>query len=243
MTARIASIHFAPVHADRSIYGGHYDIPAQPLNGKPFILEVREARQIEYGEYGQNRTRKQNRYLIDPYIIAYDIVGEWTQNGRFMSPECHPGIWVVRDRVPELLESGAPQLDADNHPVWREATPAETAEFWEEDLQAARLADQIYAKALFQEGNAMANDHRGSLAAFIQKPAKLGAQQYGYQADWTSDVPVEPKTCQFCTKKIPKKSIVCPFCREIVDATAYGIEQAKRDRETKRAIAEAKLAA
>ena len=245
MTARVASIYFAPVLCEREGYGGHYEIPAVGLHDKPFILEVTDKIQRYRGPYtlGGGTKRSEHRETILGEKIADDIVRHWTQMGVFMTPACHPGIWVVRDRIAETNEDGTLKIDADNKQVFRDATKEEAAAMWAEDLAANRAADQAYAKALFEDGNTYANDPRGSRAQFIQKPARLGAQQYGYEADWVSGLPIEVKTCQFCTKKIPKRAIVCPFCREIVDATAYGIEHAKRDREVKKALQEAKQAA
>lgn len=236
MTAKIASLYFAPVYAERPLFTMEpYRMPAVGLHDKPFILEVKDKEQRWTGPYslGQGGKRLQQRQVIPGETIARDLVNAWTVGGVSMNPACHPGIWLVRERVAETNPDGTLLLDADNKQVFKAATPAECAAFWDEDLAAARAADQAYAKSIYDEGEIMANDPRGSRARFIQEPAKLGARQYGFDADWSSEKPTEPKTCQFCTKKIPKKAIVCPFCREIVDAEAYGVEQAKREKQIK----------
>ena len=246
MTAKIASIYFAPVSAERPLFTMKpYEMPAVPLGDKPFILEVKDQQQTWTGPYslGQGGKRLQQRQVIPGETIARDLVNAWTVGGVSMNPQCHPGIWFVRDLVPDTNPDGTPLLDADNKQIFKPATPEEAAAFWAEDLAAAREADQAYARTLYDEAEVMANDPKGSRERFIQQPAKLGARQYGFEADWASERPTEPKTCQFCTKRIPKKAIVCPFCREIVDASGYATAQVQRDREVKEATQRAKQAA
>lgn len=255
MTAKIASLYFAPVYAERPLFTMKpYQMPAVPLGEKPAILEVKDQEQKWTGPYslGQGGKRLQQRQTIPGETIAADLVNAWTVGGVSMNPQCHPGIWLVRERVPLVHgekansadpEPGTPQLDADNKQLFREATSEEAAAFWAEDMAAAREADQAYARTLYDEAEVMANDPKGSRERFIQQPAKLGVRQYGFDADWASGKPAEPKTCEFCTKRIPKKAIVCPFCREIVDATAYGMAQVRRDREIKDAAKKQPVAA
>src|SRR5438067_105228 len=127
--ARVASIHFAEVTADRAIYGGRYAIPAVGLGQKPVILEIEDKVQRDEGPIstgpGGNR-RQQLRYHVDGFDIARDIVNQWTANGLGYTPDAHPGIWLVRDRLPLMRkdEHGKEDyvMDGFGHQVFRPAS-------------------------------------------------------------------------------------------------------------------------
>jgi hypothetical protein len=156
-------------------------------------------------------------------------VGEWTERGAMMNPQCHPGIWIVRDRLPILDEvTGASMRDADDKALWRPATDDERAEMWEMDLQFNRTAQEAYSLALFENANGIDQDKR--LRKFIPREAHLAARYYGWDAEWlrNNGVAVAPKTCIFCAKSIPGTAIKCPHCLEIVDIPAYAAQEAEK---------------
>lgn len=222
-TCKVASTFFAPVRADRSAFGhGPYEIPAVPLGGSPVVITITDKIQREEGtyQYGSRGKREKKQYLITGEAIAQDIVGEWTQNGVGMNPQCHPGIWVVRDRFPITDEHGVSLLDAENRALWRPATPEEQAAMWTEDLANNKAADRTYALDLFAKANAMAEDPR--MIPYIAPNAKLAAKQYGLDADWLREgASLDVKSCPLCTKMIAQRAIVCPHCREVVDLDAH----------------------
>ena len=223
MTSKVATIYFAPVKAER-LYGGPYEMPGVPLNGDPVILTVTDRVQIEQGPYqlGSNGKRSRRRHIVLGEVIARCIVGEWTEHGVGMNPQCRPGIWAVRERVPLLHLDGTPEIDADGISMWREATADERHQMWQQDLAAARLADKRYANLLFLQANAMAEEPK--LIPFIAPNARLAAKHYGYDAEWLKDdAALNVKSCQYCTKVIPAKAVKCPKCTEVVDVEAYAV--------------------
>jgi hypothetical protein len=228
MQAIVASIYFAPVKAERN-YGGPYEIPAVPPGADPVLLTVQDRVQVEEGPYqlGHGGRRSKNRHLVSGESIARDIVGEWTGTGLGMTPQCRPGIWVVRDRIPLYNEQGVPATDADGMGTWRQATEEERLAMWDEDLLQARIADHAYANMLFLSANAMAEDPR--LIPFIPKNARLAAKQYGMTAEWLKEnAALNVKPCPFCTKIISAAAIKCPSCSEIVNVDAYVALEAQR---------------
>jgi hypothetical protein len=243
MNATVASIYFAPVRAERQ-YGGPYEIPAVPLGSEPALLTVTDRVQVEEGPYqlGMNGRRGKRRQLILGEVIARCIVDEWTTHGLGMTPQCRPGIWLVRDRVPLLFDDGSPQTDADGIALWRPAEEDEKQEMWEEDLVAARAADQAYANMLFLQANAMAQDAR--LIPFVPPNAKRAAKQYGMNADWLREnAALHVKPCPYCTKVISGNAIKCPNCSEIVNVDAYVALEAAKNQAIKAAKEAARSAA
>src|ERR1700679_1012628 len=99
--AKIASIHFAPVEANR-MYGGPFNMPVVPLGAEPAILELEDIMQYDEGPYslGSNGRRQKTRSPVLGEEQAADFVREWTESGRGMGSYCRPGIWIVRDRLP-----------------------------------------------------------------------------------------------------------------------------------------------
>jgi len=235
MTARVASIYFAPVRAERA-FGGPFEIAPVPLGATPAILVIADRIQIEQGPYqmssdGNHRSRRD--FLVRGETIAADIVAEWTQNGVGMNPQCRPGIWVVRERIAEVDAQGRSMLDGDGRALWRDATDAERLAMWEEDLAAAQAADRAYAEHLFVAANAMAEEPK--LIPFIPKTARLGAKQYGLEAEWLREgAALRVKSCPYCTKVIPERAIKCPRCAEIVDVEEYARPEVIRKAEVAR---------
>lgn len=241
MSARIASIHFAPVGLDRSIYGGVYHMEAVPLDGAPLILEVEDKVQRDEGPIttgpGSNR-RQQLRYHVDAYAIARDAVEHWTTTGRGMTPDAHPGIWLVRDRMPEMRQEPNGEmsyvLDGFNLQKFRPATTEEARAMWAEDLTNALRVDRAYAQWCYVDGNRIAADARN--IQFIPANYKRAARQYGLPADWLKEgAALEVRPCPSCTTIITKSAMVCPKCNEPVDVLRWAAWQAQKDAAVKSA--------
>lgn len=244
--AFVASIYFAPVKAERIYAAGPYELPAVPSGAEPVLLPVSDRLQVEEGPVSLSSIsgrRSKRQHLVLGETIARDIVGEWTEHGVGMTPQCRPGIWVVRDRVPILNEeTGVPAIDANGVALWRPATEEERAEMWLEDLTAARMADQTYASALFMTANAMAENPR--LIPLIPKNAKLAAKQYGMTAEWLKEnAALNVRPCPYCTQIIPGAAIKCPKCTEVVNVEAFVALEAQKQLAMKAAKDAARSAA
>ncbi len=233
--ARVASVHFAPVTALRDIYGGQYEIPAVGLGQKPVILEVEDKVQRDEGPIstGPGGGRRQPlRYHVDGYDIARDIVGQWSSNGLGMTPEAHPGIWVVRDRLPvmkkDLLGKEDYVMDGFGNQTFRPANIQEAKQMFDEDEAAARRADRAYAEWCYVDGNRIAADARN--IQFIPKNYKMASRQYGLEADWLREgAALEVKPCISCTRVISKRAIVCPLCQQVNDFERYAVLMMQKD--------------
>ena len=244
MVTQVASIYFAPVKAER-MYGGPYELPAVPHGSSPARLEVNDRVQIEQGPYqlGQGGRRSRRQHLVLGQTIARDIVAEWTANGVGMTPQCHPGIWVVREMIPQTKSDGTPEVDADGIALWRAAEPHERKLMWDQDYETAKIADRAYASMLFLQASAMAEEPK--LIPLIPQTARLAAKHYGLDAEWLREhAALNVRECPYCTKVIPAKAIKCPRCAEIVDVEAYALLEIQKQstlklaKETARAIAQ-----
>jgi RNA polymerase subunit RPABC4/transcription elongation factor Spt4 len=217
-TARIATIHFAPVSAERSRYRGYYSLPACRLNAEPFIYEVPDMMEHNKGPYNFGAQQPDIFETIQGMDIAQDIVNQWTVGGIGMTPDCRPGIWVVRERLP-LMEKDhngkfVAVLNAHKQQIFRPSTPEETRAMWEEDVAQNRRADRAYAEWCYREGNAIAGDLRR--IQFIPEVYKLAARQYGMKAEhWTPEgAALESMACESCTRIVAKATIYCPHCHQ-----------------------------
>lgn len=232
-TARVASIHFYELEKKREIYGGMYYIPPVGLNEPPFILTIEDKVQRDEGPVsgGPGGGRRQPlRYHVDGTEIAADIVGEWTKNGLGLNPDRHPGVWVVRDRLPVVKEEegrSVSVLDGFNHQVFRPATPEETKAMWDEDLAHARRADRAYAEWCFMDGNKIGNDVR--TRQFVSDAYKAAARHYGFNAEWLKEgSAAEVSPCPSCDTIISKTAMVCPRCQQPVDLDRYATWEAQK---------------
>lgn len=237
MTTKVASIHFAPVVCDRTTFGfGIFKMPAVEHGAEPALLFVADKIQIEEGpyEYGQNGRRPKRKYPCAGETIARDIVQDWTQNGISMRPGCHPGIFVVRERLPLLNTDGTPVVDAEGVPQWRDASEQEKTEMYAEDMRDARKADRAYASALYMKANAMAENPK--LIELISQATKLGAKHYGLEAEWLKEnAATDVKPCPMCTKIIARHAILCPFCHGIADLEKWAAGEATKNTAIKNA--------
>lgn len=232
MKVRVASVHFARLFADRSTYGAKFSFPAVPLNGDPEIIEIDTHRQTERGGFETSNNRKQrsvHRYIIEAINIARDIVNQWANNGLGMTEGQRPGVWVVRDFIPEIGPEGVQLVDADGKGIFRQATAQEQKAMFAEDLAANRKADVEYARWCVMEGNRIAQDVRQ--IQFIPERYKMAAVYLGMDTAWIkpTTATLEMKTCQYCTTVIPTRAVVCPKCQQIVDFEEFGSMEAKRN--------------
>lgn len=248
-TARIASVHFAPVVAKRNYRGNHYKIPACPLNAEPIIIEVRDLIQRDWGSMlaGTNK-RQEHRWPVLGEEIANCVVGEWTGTtsvGPGMNPECHPGIWVVRDRLPvtQTQQTGIVDgeatyeermiLDAENKTSFREASAQEARAMWAEDLEKARYSDRKYAEWCWRQGNHIVEIwRRGGEPVPREMPEvyKLAAKQYGLEADWLKEAAAsDSRKCPHCGTLGSKHTFICAACTQPVDLEKWATFQAQKD--------------
>lgn len=247
-TVKIASVHFAPIHLDRFRYQGIYDAPGVKPGGDPVFVQqtqslagqlrkrdactdMVELERGSFSESGNPRARSLRRTTILGEEIAADLVNEWTRlvHGATTEPPCYPGIWVVRDRLPETDEEGKPIVDAENRQVWREATDEEKKAMWDEDLKRCRLADSNYARSIFDHWNGEIERHPRFIET-LPNTVRIAAEAYGFQADWLreSKTAIEMKSCQHCGKKVSASTTVCPQCHEVIDYEKFALEMRKK---------------
>jgi hypothetical protein len=150
-----------------------------------------------------------------------------------MNPQCHPGIWVVRERVPRLKRDGMPELDADKVALWDMASEAERKQMWEEDLSANRIADAAYAEVVIQKADQDAEDPRK--IPFIAEKTKAAAKHYGIERDWLRPIAdSDMKRCPYCDALLSAYVAVCKVCHNVVDAERYAALEAKKQMVLKR---------
>jgi len=249
-SAKVASVHYCPLDAERSRYRGYYSIPACKLNADPVVYEVPDMLEHNKGPYNFGSQQPDIFVTITGYEIAVDIVSQWTVGGMGMTPDCRPGIWVVRERLPvmEKDQNGklVAVLNAHKQQVFRSATPEETKAMWEEDVIANRRADRAYAEWCYREGNAIAGDLRR--IQFIPPAYRLAARQYGMKSEhWTTQgEALESVQCESCTRVVAKATVWCPFCHKAANrlrAAQWQVEQDAMVQEEQTKAREARKAA
>lgn len=244
----IASVHFAPVKAERGRPLRKYVIPAAEAIGKVQTLTVNQALEYDQGPYGPNKVREQYERLITAMEIGNDLVREWTQSGIYMGPddegkEARPGIWLVRDRLPATNAEGVQQTDIVHRLIFRPATREEFQQMWEEDLAAAIDMDARYGDRLIKKGIAIHNDPKGHAGIPISIPMRLAARFYSVAAPFLmATTKTGVKDCQYCHSSVDVRAVYCPQCQKCIDQyEAIMIE--KRDKEAANArIAAEKMA-
>jgi hypothetical protein len=262
-SVKIASIHFAPLKASRNYRSKPYEIPAVPLDEKPKILTIfpliqRDEGPVLQGPGGGRRQKLQ--YPVTALEIAHCLVGEWTGGtvaALGMNPQCHPGVWVVRERVPvvektqkivdeELMTFEERMvIDAQGNQMFRDATPEEREAMWQEDLIANRAADRAYAEYCWNQGNHITsvkkNGSREPVPQVIPPTYKMGAKQYGLQADWLAEAAASDSlVCQNCGEPGSRTNFMCKKCGEPTDIERWASWKARKDAALK--AAEANLA-
>ena len=232
--SRIASVHFAPLMAARNYRSEPYFIPAWKRGTEPQILIIEQRLQYDRTAYNGQKFRELITKLVQSYEIAHDLVKQWTNYGIYMSEQAHPGVWFVRDRLPVMNEDGTQMVDLEKKAVFREATPEEKRQMWEEDLHANMTADAAYADILISKGMEIHNSPEKHISDAGSRPSdlmKLAARAFGVDAPFlhqTTDANL--KTCPVCTSKIHGAAIKCPKCLEVIDQVAFD-QYKKRARE------------
>mgnify|MGYP001558679359 CR=1 FL=1 len=100
----IASIYPLERIEERPKYRGlPYVLPAAPKGSVSYLGVEDEIQQVRV-PLTESTTIPQTVYARD---IANDLLRCWTTNGRFMNPQCHPGIWICAGDVatPEEVQS------------------------------------------------------------------------------------------------------------------------------------------
>lgn len=221
MTAKIASIYYLPLEALREKYTSvPFKLPAVPKNGSPEILVVNDYVQMEKQPYILGGGHKP--VTIKGEEIAACLVKEWSENGLGQSPDCGPGIWIVRETVPVIDDLGNYVVDAAKKPQFRAATDEEKAAMFEEDHLKAIERQEKWGDYLIQEGNILASDPEGRKIRLISPAMKESAKYFGREVPWTSTLKAgDRKTCPFCAKSISPVAAVCEFCNNVVDKARY----------------------
>ena len=249
-SVKIASIHWFPVTAHRRYRGVAYSIPAVELNKPPAIIQTHDLFEHDEGptQPGTNK-RQKLQYLVKGEEIARDLIGAWTGStvvGVGMNPDRHPGIWLVRDKIPvieqtkkivgdeSLTAEERMVLDASGNQVFRDATKEEALEMWEEDLAHARMADRAYAEWCWNEGNRIyrAWEHGSKEPVPREMPPlyKAAARHYGLDADWLVEAASSTSmACPHCTKVVLKTAMICPNCTQPIDIERWARWKAKMD--------------
>lgn len=224
MKVRIASVHFAPLHAERSGYNGVFNIPAVAVGADPVIYEIDDHVEIlNEPVEGQNR-RSVRRNLIEAIVIARDIVGMWTgKNGHSRlgcGPDSHPGVWIVRDRLPKVNADGTLVTNLEGKAILEDISMDLQRELFEEDTVANRAADANFANWLINDASGIASDPRQ--IKFIQPLARSAARAYQPNIQWLREgAQLQTTTCQYCTKPVLATAVKCPHCAEVINVVEW----------------------
>lgn len=231
MVKQICSIYPISFRADRPLYNGSFILPAGHPD-KPVYLEIRDHVQIEplpwfYANQGASRQPKA-RHLISAIDIASDLVREWTVTVLGQSPECRPGIWIIRDTMPEYDDEGKPVMSAIGPQETRPATPQERQEMYAEDLAANRIYQATWAEHCIQVGDIMAQ--KPEAIPFIPDYAKTLCKFYNRDRKWLRALQDgDFKKCPFCRTNIDSEAIVCPQCSRDLTLKVEGKPSPKKE--------------
>lgn len=228
---QIASVHFAPLIAVRP-YAPAYEMPPLEELGKtPARLTIEDVIQTERGPYATSPFEGQRSFqehTITAYEIADDLIGWWSRLGMGMTGDCHPGVWLVRDRVPEMEDDGKGgeryRLNARKQTMFRPATHEERMAMWKEDYAANVKADAKYGEYLIVKGDfihGLPTDDPRRVPG-ISPPMRMACEFYGVRRRWTLEVTSHStKHCTMCQEAVPGAAIVCPRCSWPLDMARY----------------------
>lgn len=239
-TALVASVHFYPVKAKRNYRGASYEIPAVPLNAEPAVIQTHSLIQRDWGPIMTGTNKRQERR--DPVLadeIARCLVNEWTVLGVKMTPDCRPGIWTVRERLPVIQSEQKivdgnmitfeerMMLDGENKQLFRDATDAERKAMWDEDLASARAADRSYAEFCWNDGNRIWD--RDKHTQLIPPMYRAAAKQYGLNADWLKEAASsEALPCPRCGTLGSKFTFICAKCLQPTNLEKWAAFEAEK---------------
>jgi hypothetical protein len=167
--------------------------------------------------------------------IAADVVMHVSTLGMGMSVETGPGVWMVRDRVPQSDDDGNWIMQADGKPVTRMATDVERNQMFAEDLTNATERQERYGQYLIAEGDRYNENIKERI--LITPRMKAACLYYHRERPWLIDLKDgDMKLCHFCMASIDARAIKCPRCNEIVDAVRFAALNADRKQVTKEAL-------
>lgn len=245
----IASIHYLALSAKRNYRGEPYVIDAVSTPGSPpELTSIDDIMERDWGPIttgpGQGR-RQELRYPEMGEVIARDLVREWTETGVGTNTTCHPGVWVIRDRLPVmkiLRDRNNPNdegievsdLDIYGKQVFRAASSEEKETMWKEDLRNAREADRRYAEYAFMDGNNIASDVRR--VHLVPDTYKAAARFYGMEANWSKQgFELMRKPCPHCNALLIGEPMMCSSCAQPIDVKRWARYQADKERELREA--------
>ena len=250
METRVASIHFDTLTASRRYRGQAYVIPPAKLGADPNIIVTRDLIETDEGPWLGATKRQKIQNVVKGEEIARCIVGQWdgsTVPGTGTNPMRHPGVWVVRERMPvtekqqkivdgeNLTYEERMVLDASGANVFRPATDEERRAMWEEDLAHARAADRAYAEWCWSEGNriwlAWQRGSKEPVPREIPPTYKKAAIQYGLDAEWLKEAASSnAQACPTCEKLVSRTALICQFCSEPIDIERWAKWKAQKER-------------
>jgi hypothetical protein len=213
-------VYFEPRHLERTLYGGVFDAPAVAKGAPPFLLTVRDHNQLERLPHivggGQFP-----RTILGEHIAA-DIVQHWSQGALGMTPDSHPGVWVVRDVVVIYDETGTPLKDVFGAVQTRPATQEEKDAMWQEDLAANTAAQNRWADYLIGQGDVLDGDPNPAMKLLISHLMRSACKYRSRDRGWLQELKdSDAKTCVFCLKSLDARAVVCEHCHNVVDREAY----------------------
>jgi hypothetical protein len=230
MTKTIASIYYFKAQTiERPLYAGKFSLQPVKKGDAPFLLTIKDHQQIETLPYFKGTTsagrQRQERIQVTGEEIANDLILHWTTQHPDATPECRPGIWIVRETVALTDEHGKPVNDADGLQSTRPATQQEKDIMFAEDLESNTECQANWAQKGFDRGNMMADDPKK--VPFISDLYRESAKYLGVTPTWLrKNAEIDTKMCPLCTKVIAAAAIKCPNCAEIIDAARYSAHQA-----------------
>lgn len=236
--AVIASIYFDDIKFDRERCGCRIRIPAVPNGGTPEMVAIanhQEWVQRLMAEGGGKETR-----TITAQELASDFINEVCLLGLWTSPECGPGVWIVRDQVMTGTEKrpnpdGTGMIDV---PAYREATKKEHEAMFAEDWEKAKLRQAAYADVLIMKADRFDADPNPENRRWISALMRKACKYAGRQRPWLPELSHQDvKHCQFCTKPVPAAAVKCHHCNEIINFEKYAELEAMREAAKRAAIA------
>jgi hypothetical protein len=229
----VASIFFEELRVERPLYGGDFRLPAVPRGDPPALLLVRDHTQME-PQPVISGGRSVPRLILGEHI-AHDVYEHMATMGLGMSVDCGPGVWVVRDSVPEKRPDGSLVIRADGKFETRLPTDQEKQVMFDEDLAFAISRQQRYGDYLISQGDAYMQTPKERI--LITKRMKAAAKYFSREREWLEDLKDgDLKLCPYCVKSIDVRAVKCPSCGEIVDPARHAAMLAQRKRLEKEAV-------
>lgn len=231
MTKQIASIYYSELQPiRRPSYQGIFAIPVVKKGEKPALLTIKDHYENNDQPYfkgtGQNGKPFKVRETILGEQIADDVLAHWTKHHPEMTPQCAPGLWVVRDVVYLWDDEGKALIDADGRQEFRTATPEEKAAMFAEDLAAAQERQDAWCEAALVKGDIMSDNPKA--VQWIPQYCRDSVDYAGQERTWRKGLKSgDVRNCIGCTKSISSQADTCPFCAAIVNVDKYAERKAR----------------